>query len=340
MRINHNSYESQEVQPSDQAGGVFDILTPELMVEAVEKALGCSMTGLAIAMPSYINRVYEFQTTGKERIIAKFYRPGRWSYRTLLDEHEFMHDCHQTEIPLVPPIQLSDGKTLAQTENIYFALFEKKSGREFDVNTEEDWIRIGSILGRLHAVGSAKNAPARIKLHPLDITTEEVKFLTKGNIIPEPYRTEFKAICEEIIELISPYFNDIEYIRTHGDCHRGNLLERPGEGLMLIDFDDMMNAPPIQDLWLLLPAQADECRNEINLLLEGYEQFCDFDYSTLKLIEPLRVMRIIYFLSWCATQLGDYQFENLYPDWGTPAFWMRENSDLQLQLQLIKQSLN
>jgi len=323
----------------NKANGVFDILTPEIMVDAVEKALNCSMTGLAIAMPSYINRVYEFQTCDGERIIAKFYRPARWSYNALLNEHEFMSDCHKAEIPIAPPLRLQNKSTIAQTENIYFSLFEKKSGREFDIRNKTDWIRMGSILGRLHIVGASKKAPDRIKLHPLHVTNQEVEYLITGGFIQEPYRSEFQSICSEIIDLIAEHFDGIEYIRTHGDCHRGNLLERPGEGLMMIDFDDMMNAPPIQDLWLLLPAHAGECKNEINLLLEGYEQFCDFDISTLKLIEPLRVMRIIYFLSWCASQLGDFQFATHYPDWGTPSFWMRENNDLRTQLEIIKQSL-
>ena len=320
--------------------GDFEALMPEIMIDAVEKAIGQQMTGLAIAMPSYINRVYEFQCVSGERLIAKFYRPGRWTYEALQDEHDFMLDCFNAEIPLVPPEILTCGKTIDSVQGIYFAVFKKKSGREFDIKEEGDWKRLGSIVGRIHLEGSRLTAENRIKLHPAQITQANVDLILDRNLIQEPYRSEFKSITSEIIHIIAPLFDDVEFIRVHGDCHRGNLLERPGEGIMVIDFDDMMNAPPVQDLWLLLPDHAEECKMELNLLLDGYEQFCDFDYFSLKLIEPLRVMRIIYFLSWCAKQIDDFQFEQHYPGWGTPAFWMRENNDLTTQLEIIKRTLS
>lgn len=328
---------SNEEHP--EAVGDFDILTPEVMVSAVETAMDCPMTGLAIAMPSYINRVYEVQTQAGKRLIAKFYRPGRWSLETLQEEHQFMLDCSAEEIPLVPPMILHNGQTLAESEGIFFAVFEKKSGREFDIREEDDWKRLGNIVARLHLAGSQREAPNRLRLHPQTATAKEVEYLLNSGLVADTSVSEFRDICQEILELISSMFDEKEYIRVHGDCHRGNLLDRPDEGIMVIDFDDMMTAPPVQDLWLLLPGHAQDCPLEIDLLLEGYEQFRDFDYSSLQLIEPLRAMRIIYFLSWCSRQIGDFKFEHNYPNWGSPSFWRRETLDLRHQLEIIKAGL-
>lgn len=333
--MNHILHNEEQAE----AVGDFDILTPEVMISAVETALATPMTGLAIAMPSYINRVYEVQTQEGERLIAKFYRPGRWSLETLQDEHQFMLDCFSEEIPLVPPMKLADGNTLNESDGIYFAVFEKKAGREFDIREEDDWKRLGNIVARLHLAGDLRDAPNRLRLHPDTATAKEVDYLLNSGLVAETSVVEFKDICQEILELITGLFDGQEYIRVHGDCHRGNLLDRPNEGIMVIDFDDMMTAPPVQDLWLLLPGHAQDCPLEIDLLLEGYEQFRDFDDSSLQLIEPLRAMRIIYFLSWCSRQIGDFKFEHHYPDWGSPSFWRRETSDLRSQLEIIKAAL-
>lgn len=329
-----NSILQNKEQP--EAVGDFDILTPDVMICAVEKALDRPMTGLAVSMPSYINRVYELQSVEGERLIAKFYRPGRWSLETLQDEHQFMLDCIAEEIPLVPPMKLANGKTLAQSDGIYFAIFEKRSGREFDIREEEDWKRLGNIVARMHLVGGRRKAPNRLRLHPQTATAKEVDHLLNGGFVSDNSLVEFRDICNKMLELISGMFDNTEYIRVHGDCHRGNLLDRLDEGIMVIDFDDMMTAPPVQDLWLLLPGHAQDCPMEIDLLLEGYEQFREFDYSSIELIEPLRAMRIIYFLSWCSRQIGDFKFAHHYPDWGTPSFWRRETSDLRSQLEIIK----
>jgi Ser/Thr protein kinase RdoA (MazF antagonist) len=145
----------------------------------------------------------------------------------------------------------------------------------------------------------------------------------------------FEDLTSRIIENIQGLFDHAELIRIHGDCHRGNLLERPGEGLMAIDFDDMMMGPPMQDLWMLLPDHAGRSRREIGLIMEGYEQFREIEFSSVRLIEPLRFMRIIYYLAWTARQYNDYAFRTNNPDWGSENFWHHEISDLGHQFQVI-----
>ena len=323
----------------DKCINSFDGLTPEIFIDAVEESLGIRMTGLAAPLTSYINRVYELQSMDGRRFVAKFYRPGRWTKDALVDEHNFVLDCKEAEIPVIAPIVLKNGKTLGVVEGIYFAVFPKRLGRFFEICSDIDWKRLGSILGRLHVVGARKNAAARIEHHPLNSTLEEIEFLKDGMFVSPRYMSEFNSLSDDIITAIGDLFEDTEYIRTHGDCHCGNILHRPGEGIMLIDFDDMMTAPPVQDMWLLLPDHACNSKKELKLIMEGYTQFRDFDIASLKLIEPLRMMRLLYFLSWCAKQEKDLKFQSNFPSWGTDSFWRQEMNDLRMQLDMIKQDV-
>ena len=315
----------------------FDNLTPDIMIDAVERALGCPMLGLAAPLPSYINRVYEFETADKQRVIAKFYRPGRWKLDAIEAEHHFVADCADDDIPVISPLILPNGKTLAESDDgIIFTVFPKRFGREVEINDDDAWRRIGMLVARIHLAGSRTEAPERTLLDPRSTTTNQMRYLLDGNHITPMFHDEFEGVVSEILEIIDPMFEDIEYIRIHADLHRANILERPDEGLMIIDFDDMMEGPPIQDLWLLLPEHIHESRRELDLILDGYTQLRDFEFETIRLIEPLRAMRIIYFLSWCSTQMNDFKFKHNFPNWGSDAFWRREIADLKHQLELIK----
>jgi len=316
----------------------FEHLVPDVMLEAVEDALGEKLTGLATALPSYINRVYEVQTVAGERLIAKFYRPGRWSREALQDEHDFVLDCAEDEIPVIAPWHDGEERTLHEADGIYFAVFPKRWGRQLELDSPKDWLWVGRLLGRIHVTGSRYEAKARTDLHP-DVSTEEhLAQLLDGGFVTPRHESAFREVTGRILELTSDLFEDAEFIRIHGDCHCGNLLKRPGEGIMVIDFDDMMMGPPVQDMWLLLPGRTEDCRRELALLLRGYEQFREFEDWTLRLIEPLRAMRIIYFMSWCSHQVNDYKFRSMYPDWGSDAFWQREVADLRVQLVAIEKT--
>lgn len=317
----------------------FGVLTPDVILSCVENAIGHRLTGLTSPLPSYINRVYELLSMDDTRFVVKFYRPGRWTIEALEDEHRFVMDCAGDEIPVVAPMVLNNGKTIDQVDGIYFSVFPKRSGREMEINDDEDWKRMGRIVGRIHVAGAEKQAPSRIRLHPLLSTKNDIEQLTGGGFISPVYLRRFKDITSRILDISAELFEDIEYIRLHGDCHLKNFLHRPGEGIMVIDFDDMMTGPPVQDLWLLLGDYANDSKREINLLLQGYEQFREFDDRTLKLIEPLRAMRIIYFLAWCSKQSNDYKFKATFPDWGTEMFWQNEVKDLEIQLQIIEEHL-
>jgi Ser/Thr protein kinase RdoA (MazF antagonist) len=313
----------------------FTALTPDVMLDAVEQALGARLTGLAQPHHSYINRVYEVQAAGGERLIAKFYRPGRWSRAAVQDEHQFLQECAAEEIPVVAPLALA-GSTLHETNGILFALFPKRWGRAFEATSEEDWRRLGRILSRLHIIGARHDAPQRLVMHPAASTTADLAQLRAADVVAARQRADFFQIGTEILELITEPFADVPLQRIHGDCHRQNILERPGEGLLLIDFDDMVMGPPVQDLWMLLPDHMERSRREIQLIVEGYETFQDFDDATLRLIEPLRAMRMLYFLAWCSRQAQDPNFALKFPDWQTDAFWRQQVSDLRRQLEVLR----
>jgi len=323
----------------------FDLLSPDLALTAVEAAHGLRLDGTITTYPSYVNRVYGLRDEEGSRFVAKFYRPGRWSREAISEEHRLVLDCALAELPVVPPLPATDGSTLAATqaaegdlrEEFLFALYPLRSGRGFDAEGDEDWLRLGTLVGRVHAVAASGEAPHRLRCTPRESTARFVEELRSAGVVSADCREEFFGLIEEALRGIEGLFEGVPLERIHGDCHRGNILDRAGEGLLLIDFDDMMQGPAVQDLWLLLPDHAASCARQLALILEGYEQFRPFDRATLRLIEPLRLMRLLYYLAWQARQRDDAKFREAQPGWGSRAFWLLETEDLRSQLELIGQ---
>ena len=326
----------------------FDLLTPEAALEALESVHGLRLDGTVSAYPSYVNRVYGVRTDEGEEFVAKFYRPGRWSIAAIEEEHHFLADCAAAEVPVVAPIPDADGETVAtlevagseKTAEFPFALFPKRGGRNFDAETDDQWFRLGSIVGRCHVVGRRDEAPHRPVCTPEQWTRPFVDELLAEGVVHPDFATELRELSDELIALSTPHFDGVPRQRIHGDCHRGNLLDRPGEGLLIIDFDDMMTGPAVQDLWLLLPGYAADCRRELTMLLDGYESFLEFPRASLELIEPLRFMRMIHFLAWQARQRHDHWFTREFPQWGTKQFWLRELEDLKTQAEVVREQLS
>lgn len=325
------------------SGPGFDALTPQVVMGAVEDAFGLRLDGTLQPFSSYVNRVYGLRTDAGVEYVVKFYRPGRWQIDAIADEHEFVLDCAQAELPVVPPRADGDGCTLqvvgldgAEGPCEYaWALYEKRGGRGFDAESETEWLRLGALAGRLHMVGRLRDSSHRLVCTPGGSTRRFVDELRSAQVVHEEVREDFDEVVEGGLELIEPLFHDVELQRIHGDFHRGNILDRGEEGLLLIDFDDTMMGPPVHDLWLLLPDHAWAARRELNLIAEGYSQFGELDPASLRLIEPLRFMRMIYYLAWSALQRDDYRFVEANPGWGSRAFWVREVEDLRVQLAAV-----
>ncbi|MFH0782994.1 MAG: serine/threonine protein kinase [Pseudomonadota bacterium] len=315
------------VQQKDTIGGFHD-LGPDRVLNLVEKELGIRCNNLFRTLNSYINRVFEIETEEGLRLVVKFYRPGRWSKKAILDEHKFLTQLVEQEIPVIAPLCFRDGETLAESENLLFAVFPKCGGRSSDEFTDDEWLQVGRLLGRVHQVGEVGKAKNRITMGPRHSMLDQLNYLLKASCVAEDLKPLLKATVLRIIDGIEPLFAQTKMIRIHGDCHFSNIIHRPDESFHLIDFDDMAMGPPVQDIWMLLPGDADEAVVELDLLLEGYETFRAFDRRTFRLIEPLRAMRFVHYMAWCAHQVEADGVTRAIDDFGTRDYWQREINDL------------
>lgn len=316
----------------------FSHLTPETILTAVEQAAEIRCTSYCLQLNSYINRVYELEKEDGQRLIVKFYRPDRWSLAALEEEHDFIKELAEHDLPVVAPLTLPSGQTLATHQHIYFALYPKRSGRFFDEFSLEQWQELGRLIGRLHSISGTKVCSTRPVLTPDKATTNQIDFLLASDLIPSPLRENFATTCHSLLDQITPLFKSTKLIKLHGDCHFGNILHRAEESFLLIDFDDMAMGPAVQDFWMLLPGYKNECHNEIENFIDGYETFRPFNRTELALIEPLRAMRYIHFIAWCAHQAHDITASgNLVPDWGSDTYWRQEINDIQTQINRISQ---
>ena len=243
------------------------------------------------------------------------------------------------EVPIVAPLTLRDGGTLGGDEGLHFAVYPKKSGRTYDEYTDEQWLELGRLLGRVHTVGAGLRPRDRITMSPDTSTRSQVDYILAGAFIPPDLAGQFRDLTGTLIEEVGPMFHDREMICIHGDCHISNLIYRPGESFYLIDFDDMAVGPPVQDFWMLLPGYRGDSLPEIEIFLEGYETFKRFDRRTLSLIGPLRAMRFIHYMAWCAHQVAEDGHSRVAPDFGSNDYWLRELRDLAEQLERIRAAL-
>jgi len=322
---------------------VFDSLSPQAVVQAVEAFSGLRFDGSLVPYNSYINRVYGLRDEDGRGWVAKFYRPGRWDESALEEEHTFLADCAAADLPVARPRADDEGQTLGELwlsadgveTPFYFALFEKKGGRSFDAEGTDDWLRLGRLLGRLHAVARQGRFDHRPVFIPeLTLEPQIEALLDEGSVHPD-LEDEFESLLVPAARSLRGLFPSPELQRIHGDVHRGNILDRPGEGLLLMDFDDCAWGPPVQDLWLLLPGRREDCRREIGLLTEGYGEFSPPEALSWDAVEALRLMRMVHFLSWCARQRDDRGFEATFPGWGTKGFWIRELEGLKEQVERL-----
>ncbi len=316
-----------DMERKDKTGS-FQDLGPDKVLNLVEKVLDIRCNNLFRPLNSYINRVFEIESVDHTRFVAKFYRPGRWSKEAIREEHQFLKDLTAQELPVIAPLPLQDGTTLAQSEGMLYSIFPKCGGRSVDEFTDEEWLQLGRLLGRVHKVGETRRASHRISMSPQDSTLIQLDFLLASTCVPEDLKPVLQEAVLAIVDEISPVFKETEIIRIHGDCHFANVINRPGESLFLIDFDDMVMGPPVQDIWMLLPGGMEDTFVELDLFLEGYETFKSFDRRSLQLIEPLRAMRFIHYMAWCAYQVEGDGVTRAIDGFGSREYWQQEIADL------------
>ena len=296
----------------------FDALTPDFMWYALE-SIGVRAESGFLPLNSYENRVYQFTDEERQRYVVKFYRPERWSSEQIQEEHDFTLELIESDIPVAPPIKIQ-GQTLHQYQGYQFALFDSVGGRQFEVDNLEQLEGVGRFLGRIHKVG------ARIAFkHRPTISLEEYlhqprKILEQSQFIPFHLENAFFNDLDLLIQSLQQQWDDsANIIRLHGDCHPGNILWR--DGPMFVDLDDSRNGPAVQDLWMMLNGERADKLMQLDILLEAYQEFNDFNTNELKLIEALRGLRMVHYMAWLAKRWQDPAFPIAFPWFDDPKYW-------------------
>ena len=315
--------------------GQFFALTPDHVLAAVEQA-GQRTTGLCYALNSLENRVYEVEQDDGSRVVAKFYRPGRWSRETILDEHRLLLALADMEIPVCAPLEFPAGGTLATNEDgIFFALFPRTGGRSPDELTEDELGQLGRLLARIHNVSSSLKLQHRKALTPETYGTECLKGLIERDQLSINVKQAYSEAVHMLVQEAQTRWQGVDTFAVHGDCHKGNLL-RGRQGWFFLDFDDMATGPAVQDVWLLLPARPQDCPREVEALIAGYEQFRTFPRASLRLVEALRGLRYVHYAAWVGRRWEDPSFPRAFPDWGTDSYWQRQINDIYDQVRILK----
>jgi Ser/Thr protein kinase RdoA (MazF antagonist) len=323
----------QEAAPSD----LFFSLTPHKVLEAVEAA-GLLTNPLCYPLNSFENRVYEVELEDRTRLVAKFYRPGRWTEAQILEEHAFLADLGEAEIPVIAPRPFPDGRTLGQIEGIYYCLFPRAGGRAPDEPSDELCARLGRLAARIHNVGAARPATHRLRLSGDTFIRDNLSFLRERGVVPARIFPRYEAAARRIADTVDERLARAPMQRIHGDLHHGNLLLRD-DVLRVLDFDDMVTGPAVQDMWLLFPGRDAETAQRREIFLEAYEELRDLDRREIAMIEPLRGLRRVHYAAWIARRWHDPIFPRTFPHFGSEAYWSEETRDLE-EIVAILQALN
>ena len=300
----------------------YDALTPDLLLDALETT-GLRCDGRLLALNSYENRVYQVGIEDATPVIAKFYRPRRWSRAALQEEHDFAWELVERDIPVVAPQRDAAGHSLHEHGGFAFAVYPRQGGRWPDLDLREHRVWMGRFLGRLHAVGRTRPFSHRPTLDVRSFGEAPRDFLLGKGVLPDYLEAAYRSLVDELLQTITRRFAEcdpVRNIRLHGDCHPGNILWTDS-GPHFVDLDDCRMGPAVQDLWMLLSGGREEMGLQLGALLEGYQDFCDFDYRQLSLIEPLRTLRIIHYAGWLASRADDPAFQQAFPWFYGPRYW-------------------
>ena len=327
----------------------YNALTPDVVQDALA-SLGLWADGRLSALNSFENRVYQMHleepVQGVDQVVLKFYRPGRWTDGQIAEEHAFAEALAAAEIPAVPPLRLN-GQTLHHFGGFAFSVSPRRGGRRPELDNFDVLEWIGRFLARIHTVGAAQPFVHRPRLNALTFAHEPRDWLLTHEAISAEVRTAWAAALEEALALIEahpalcpqPSQGDdaIRLIRLHGDCHPGNILwtpeGQPGAGPHFVDLDDARTGPAVQDLWMLLSGDRRQQTQQLGALLDGYEQFRPFDRRELKLIEPLRTLRLIHYSAWIARRWEDPAFPINFPRFGSRDYWQGQVDMLVEQIE-------
>ena len=308
----------------------YENLTPDAVLDALE-SVGLRGDGRLLALNSYENRVYQVSLEDDSHVVAKFYRPNRWSDAQILEDHAFSLELSGREIPVVAPLEIK-GRTLHHHAGSRFAVFPRRGGRPPELEDEKVVEWIGRFLGRIHAVGAVRPFTLRPALNIDTFGTEPRDWLLASGMIPEDLKDTWATTVDLALQGVQHHFQirQTRILRLHGDCHAGNILWTH-DGPHFVDLDDARMGPAVQDLWMLLAGDRATATTQLRAILNGYEQFHDFNREELGLIEPLRTLRLVHYSAWLARRWEDPAFPAAFPWFGTPRYWQDRILELREQ---------
>ncbi|MFT6791346.1 MAG: Ser/Thr protein kinase RdoA (MazF antagonist) [Cellvibrionaceae bacterium] len=309
-------------------------LTPDTVIDAVE-SLGFLSDARILALNSYENRVYQVGIEASQPLIAKFYRPSRWSDAQIQEDHDFTQALSELEIPVVAPLRF-DGQSLHQYEGYRFAVYPRRGGRAPELENYDQLKIIGRFLGRIHTCGQQSLFKYRPMIDHQTFASDSRDYLLTHDFIPAELIPAYETITRDLIERLQKIFSNCNYqpTRLHGDCHVGNILWREGSA-HFVDFDDSRNGPAIQDLWMLLSGDAQQRCRQLMEIVEGYQDFRAFEPAELNLIEALRAMRLMHYAAWLARRWKDPAFPMNFPWFNSQRYWSDHVLSLREQLAAL-----
>ncbi len=315
----------------------YAALTPDCVLNALE-SLGLRSDGRLLALNSYENRVYQIGMEDGPALVAKFYRPARWTDSAILEEHAFVQELVEREIPVVPALVFA-GKTLHSFEGFRFSVFNKHGGRAPELEDRHTLEWMGRFLGRIHAIGALAPFQHRPALNIASFGTAPRDYLLANNFIPVDLAAAYFSVAEQALENVRHCYEragDVRSLRLHGDCHAGNVLWTD-DGPHFVDFDDSRMGPAVQDLWMLLSGERADMVRQLSDVLAGYEDFYEFDPRELHLVEALRTLRLIHYSAWLAQRWEDPAFKQAFPWFNTQRYWQDRILELREQIALMQE---
>lgn len=315
----------------------YDRLTPDMVIEAVE-SVGYLSDARLLALNSYENRVYQVGIEDQAPLIAKFYRPERWSEAQILEEHQFSLELRDADISVVAPLVADNGTTLHHYEGYLFTLFTRRGGHPPELDNLDNMLVLGRTLGRIHGVGRAGHFKFRQTMSVQQMVVASREFLLNG-FIPRELVPAYESLTADLAQTVTSLFSEVtpdDFIRVHGDCHVGNILWRD-DTAHFVDLDDSCSAPAIQDLWMFLNGERHDRQLQLSELVEGYSEFCDFDPRQIRWIEALRTMRLVHYSAWLARRWEDPAFPRSFTWFNSERYWADHILELREQMSALQE---
>ena len=311
----------------------FQTLHPDTIMDALFEQ-GIRVDSGLTPLNSYENRVYQFQDEDRQRFVVKFYRPERWSVDQILEEHQFAVELLEDEVPVAAPLAFN-GQTLLSHQGFHYAIFPSVGGRQFEADNIDQMEAVGRYLGRLHQTGRKQPFTCRPTIGLDEYLVEPRQLFEQARLIPSAQKAAFLKATDTLMAAVTERWpTNFDSLRLHGDCHAGNILWR--EGPLFVDLDDSRNGPAIQDLWMLLNGDKAEQRMQLETIIEAYEEVSEFETSEIELIEPLRAMRLVYYLAWLMRRWDDPAFPKNFPWLTGEDYWQRQTATFIEQAKVLQ----